>query len=78
METTLFEVKLLDGRIFRVFCRGKNQKKRFNKVLSSLTNLDTIKEITNGIHTIEEFEKLIQLWKQTSQLMQQNQQVIIY
>ncbi len=59
METTLFEVKLLDDRIFRVFCRGKNQKKRFNKKLSSLTNLDTIKEITNGINTIEEFEKLI-------------------
>ena len=57
METTLFEIKLLDGRIFRVFCRGKNQKKRFNKVLSSLTILDTNKEITNGIHTIEEFEK---------------------
>ena len=32
METTLYEVGLLDGRKFRVFCRGKNQKKRFNKV----------------------------------------------
>lgn len=60
METTLFEVSLLDGRIFRVFCRGKNQKKRFNKVLSSLTNLDTIKEITNGIHTMEEFNEHIE------------------
>lgn len=59
METTLYQVNLIDGRIFRVYCRGKNQKKRFNKVLSSLTNLDTIKEITNGIHTIEEFEKLM-------------------
>lgn len=58
METTLYEVGLLDGRKFRVFCRGKNQKKRFNKVLSSLTNLDTIKELSNGIHTITEFEKL--------------------
>lgn len=27
MKTTLFEVKLKDGRIFRVFCHGKNQKK---------------------------------------------------
>ena len=59
METTIYEVGFKDGRMFRVYCRGKNQKKRFNKVLSSLTNLDTIKEITNGIHTIEEFEKLM-------------------
>ena len=59
METTIYEVGFKDGRMFRVYCRGKNQKKRFNKVLSSLTNLDTIKEITKGIHTIEEFEKLM-------------------
>jgi hypothetical protein len=57
METTLFEVKLLDGRIFRVFCRGKNQKKRF--LLAVKDKSEVILEITNGINTIEEFEKLI-------------------
>lgn len=60
METTLFEVKLLDGRIFRVFCRGKNQIKRINNKLFSLREqIETVQIITNGIHTIEEFEKLI-------------------
>lgn len=57
METTLFEVKLLDGRIFRVFCRGKNQKKRFLSAVKDKS--EVILEITNGINTIEEFEKLI-------------------
>ena len=59
METTLFEVKLLDGRIFRVFCRGKNQKKRFRLHTEKLKEqIKEVQEITNGIHTIAEFEML--------------------
>lgn len=60
METTLFEIKLLDGRIFRVFCRGKNQKKRLSEKLLTLSdNLESVLNVSNGIHTIEEFEKLM-------------------
>lgn len=59
METTLYEVAFLDGRIFRVFCYGKSQKKRFQKMTQKLKEeIATIKEISNGIHTIKEFEKL--------------------
>ena len=59
METTLFEVKLLDGRIFRVFCRGKNQKKRFREKVEELkSEIAYSHELSNGIHTITEFEKL--------------------
>lgn len=29
METTLYEVQFLDGRLFRVFCRGKTNKRDF-------------------------------------------------
>lgn len=38
METTLYQVKLHDGRIFRIFCKGKNQHKRFNAMHSKLKN----------------------------------------
>ena len=59
METTLFEVKFFDGRIFRVFCYGKSQKKRFFNFANKLINeIESINELSNGIHTITEFEKI--------------------
>ena len=59
METTLYEVRFFDGRIFRVYCRGKNQKKRFRKVTEKFKiEIGSVTEISNGIHTITEFEKL--------------------
>lgn len=59
METTLYEVTFYDGRTFRVFCHGKNQKKRFFEFTHKLKNsIETTKEISNGIHTISEFEKI--------------------
>ena len=59
METTLYQVKFHDGRIFRVFCRGKNQHKRFCEMHSKLKNsIESVEEISNGIHTITEFEKI--------------------
>jgi len=58
METTLYAVIFLDGRIFRVNCRGKNQKKRFRLVTDRLKDeIKDIMEIINGIHTVSEFEK---------------------
>lgn len=59
METTLFEIKFLDGRIFNVFCHGKNQKKRFMQSTSQLENIEYIKVALNGIHTIKEFETIM-------------------
>ena len=59
MQTTLFEVKFYDGRIFRVFCKGKNQIKRFKDFTNKLfIEIENISEISNGIHEITEFEKL--------------------
>jgi hypothetical protein len=59
METTLYEVGLKDGRMFRIFCRGKNQKKRFKEKVEALkSEIAYSHELTNGIHTITEFEKL--------------------
>jgi hypothetical protein len=62
METTIYEVKFKDGRIYRIFCYGKNQKKRFFKVVMLLTDqIEFVNPILNGIHTIQEFEKGNQL-----------------
>ena len=59
METTLFEVKFYDGRIFKVFCKGKNQKKRFWMMHSNLIgSIKSVKKISNSINTITEFEKI--------------------
>lgn len=59
METTLYEIKFFNGRVFRVFCRGKNQKQRFNNFTQKIKNeIESITEVTNGIHTISEFEKI--------------------
>lgn len=60
METTLYEVRFFDGRIFRVFCRGKNQKKRFQIMVRKLHNeIQSFGKVINGIHTISEFEQIM-------------------
>ncbi len=56
METTLYELRFNDGRIFRVFCHGKNQKQRLLRVANSLKV--EVLEILNGMHTIAEFEQI--------------------
>jgi len=59
METVLFEVKFLDGRIFRVNCWGKNQKKRFRILAEKLKEqIESITELSVGINTVKEFEDI--------------------
>jgi hypothetical protein len=59
MQTTLFEIMFYDGRRFNIFCANKKQIDRLFKFISK--NLDEImywKELTNGIHTITQFEQI--------------------
>ena len=59
METTLYAVIFNDGRVYRINCRGKNQKQRFKIHAEKLKEqIKEIQEITNGIHNIKEFEQL--------------------
>lgn len=59
METTLFAVIFNDGRVYRINCRGKNQKQRFKIHVGKLKEqIKEVMEITNGIHNIKEFEQL--------------------
>jgi hypothetical protein len=59
METTIFEISFEDGRKFRVFCYGRNQIKRFKEIILKLTDVKEVFELVNGIHTISEFEKIM-------------------
>ena len=60
METIVYQIELKDGRTFRVFCANATQKK---KVIQSYHQIkDKVKEITTittGLHTAQEYEKLL-------------------
>ena len=60
METCVFEIELTDGRIWRVFCSNSNQKQRFIHTIESTKQLTKkVKVITNGLHSISQWEKQI-------------------
>ena len=60
METTIFEVKLIDGRIFRIFCANSTQKKKFINSISEMKHFKPyVSEITNGIHTLRQWNSII-------------------
>ena len=60
METIVFQIELNDGRVFRIFCANSTQKK---KLIDSYHRIkDKVKEIrtiTTGIHTAQQYEKLV-------------------
>lgn len=58
METTLYRIKLGDGRMFKVFCANRKQKDRFNKVRINLENGAVTEVIENGIHNIKQWEAI--------------------
>jgi hypothetical protein len=59
METTLYEVKLKDGRTWRINCENKAQKIRFMNVLYSITDkVEKWRAIANGIHTVKDWETI--------------------
>lgn len=59
METTLYAVIFIDGRTYRINCRGKNQIQRFKIHAEKLKEeIKEVMEITSGIHNIKEFEQL--------------------
>lgn len=62
METSLYEITFKDGRVFRVFCANKAQKERFKKsylVNNFFGKQAQYKQISNGIHTIKQWEDII-------------------
>lgn len=63
METTVFEIELTQGRVFRINCENRSQKKR---VLNSFYRLQdrglakSIEPIINGIHTVKQWEQIVE------------------
>jgi hypothetical protein len=63
METAIFEIKLKDGRIFRIFCANKTQVREIISLSSSPHNetskkVSSIRAITTGIHTAKQFKQI--------------------
>lgn len=59
-ESAVFEVTFCDRRKFKVFCHGNNQHKIFRElILDSIKEIDSVTIITQGIHNMLEFNKII-------------------
>lgn len=57
METIIYQIEFNDGRTFRVFCANSTQK---SKVLNSYSpKIKGITVITNGIHTVKEYQQIL-------------------
>ena len=60
METIVWEIELLDGRIFRVFCANSTQKRKVIESYSKIKDIcKEIRVITTGIHSTKEWEKIV-------------------
>lgn len=61
METSLYKITFKDGREYRVFCANRKQKERMHKAWNELLKKDNetkVEVMTNGIHTIKQFEDI--------------------
>lgn len=59
METAVFQIELLDGRIFRIFCANKNQKLRVIQTVNKLKNkIKLMSQLQSGIHTEKQWSQL--------------------
>ena len=64
MTTALFEVRLKDGRKYRVNCANKSQLKRFRAAIETVKPLvEWVGVKQNGIHTVKEFENHVKYLK---------------
>lgn len=59
METTLFKITFKDGRVFKIFCANKHQKLRLLNAYHTVEGTAGIEDITNGIHTIKQWEDIV-------------------
>ena len=60
METGTEEVKLKDGRTFRVHVNNSAQSKRLYKAIRQIENkIESHHTVVNGVHTIKQFELIL-------------------
>ncbi len=60
METSVIQIELKDGRIFRVFCANSTQRKTVGQDFYNLKEkAKRISVVTNGIHTAKQWKEII-------------------
>lgn len=61
METSLYKITFKDGRVFKVFCANKAQKKRFRNTINQSKKpiCFDVTDVENGIHDINQWEEII-------------------
>ncbi len=60
MQKSVFEIELMDGRVFRIFCDNKKQEEKLNKQVRLLhPKVKYFIPIANGIHTQKQFEEIL-------------------
>ena len=59
METAVFQIELLDGRVFRIFCANKNQKLRVIRTVNKLKDkIKLMSQLQSGIHTEKQWSQI--------------------
>ena len=60
METRVFEIKLKDGRIFRIFCANSKQVKKIAMQYKSIQDKAIeFSCLASGLHTVKEFKDIL-------------------
>jgi hypothetical protein len=60
METSILQIELNDGRIFKIFCANSTQKRKVMDHYYSIKNkVKKISQLVNGIHTANQFEQIL-------------------
>jgi len=63
MVTTVFEIKMKDGRVFRVVCMNSTQQKKVIASYNKMSNkVDSVDILTNGIHSTKDWLKMCEIF----------------
>lgn len=62
METAIYKIEFLDGRIFKIFCANKTQKNKVIQTMNKLTDkIRVSSQLTSGLHTEKQWSEISEL-----------------
>lgn len=60
METGIFQIEFLDGRVYKIIYSNRTQKKRIIIAYSKIkAQCKSIENTANGLHTVTQLETMI-------------------